>query len=201
MSQATSIEFFKQQELIDAHNLMSTANGEERLGAASAAMYAYFSKLAKNIDLNIKSVIAGWRRGYSPEAVADYLFDYRFDDFARTPMDVANVEPVLRSMFEIMGYPDDYTWGNQYGYYPSLGESASDPLEVQERVNKQAGVVAAAGGFETILFGQYQNGTGALRNDKERPLVEAFRRGVVAALLERRDSFFVTTQFDDGETE
>jgi len=194
-----TIVFFKQDELINENNLMSVPQGEERLAACNQALFGYFDDLASNINNSIKAVIAGWRRGYSAEAVADHLFINSFNGFAGKDFGVKDAYLLLQSMFTKMGYDTSETyWGVQYGYTPSLEERARDPLDVQVGINVRAQDLAKDHGFETIVFGQYQNNTGSVRNKEEAISVDEFRKDVCSALTNRQGQFF-TVVIEDTE--
>lgn len=192
-----TITFFKQDELIAENNLMSVPQGEERLAACNKALFDYFDYLASNINNSIKSVIAGWRRGYSATAVADYLFERNFSDLTNKDLGVKETDLLLHSMYSKMGYDTSETyWGVQYGYTPSLEERRVDPLDVQVEVNARAQDVAKRYAFETIAFGQYQNNTGAVRSKQEVDDVNVFRLAVCSALATRQAQFFTATEED-----
>jgi len=194
-----NIVFFKQDELINEKNLMSVAQGEECLAVCNQVLFNYFDQLAGNINNNIKVVITGWRRGYSAEAVADHLFINNFNGFAGKDFGVKDTDSLLQSMFTKMGYDTSETyWGVQYGYTPSLEERTRDPLDVQVTINVRAQDLAEDHGFETIVFGQYQNNTGSVRNKEEAISVDEFRHRVCTALAKRQAQFFTITAADTG---
>lgn len=199
MTMQTYIEFFKKEELINNNNLMSVAQGEEALAKASAGWYAFFKQLSDNANHNVKAIIAGWRRGYSADAVADWIVWFAYDVNKVVGNSASTLETTLTDqIFDIMGYRDE-GWGGQYAYHPALNESNQDPLNVQRDINNRAAAVSKLTGDEVITFGVYQNGTGALRRDKEFDAVSEFRAQVKVALLARRDTFFLETTADDGD--
>ena len=192
-----TITFFKQDEFIAENNLMSVPQGEERLAACNAALFDYFDYLANNINNSIKSVIAGWRRGYSPEAVADYLFEKDFNAFADKDLGIKDTSMLLHSMYSKMGYDTSETyWGVQYGYTPSLEERDTDPLDVQGAINVRAQGVGKTYGYETIYFGQYHNNAGAVRSKEELSEVSEFRADICKVLSNRQAQFFTVTTED-----
>lgn len=193
-----TITFFKQQELIDANNLMSTAGGENALARATVAWHNNFYNLVTNINNNIKSVIAGWRRGYTPEAVADWIvYGNRYatnilgDDFESLE------SKLVDQMFALMGYASD-NWGGQYNYVPALEEIDRDPLTVQLEINDRAKENGKLGPSETVYFGSYQNNTGTVKTPEEVNEMIKFRAAVVKVLSERQRQFF-TNHVEDTE--
>lgn len=191
-----TITFFKQQELIDEHNLMSVAFGEDRLATATKAVYSYYDSLIANINNNIKAIVGGWRRGYSPETVADHLFDIGFTTMSIEDYGVKDTDLLIQAMYVKMGYSENKTWAMEYNYTPSLEERLLDPLDVQLSINERARNAATIGSFETIYFGYYHNNTGAIQKEEEAAAVREFRTAVASALAKRQGQFFTVTVED-----
>lgn len=194
-----SITFFKQQELIDSNNLMSVPNGDSRLQACTEAYYGYFNGLVKNINHDIKTVITGWRRGYSATAVADYLIMHRINKLLDADQPGQSAHELFREMSVLMGYNREVpTWGDDYKYAPALEELDRDPLEIQQEINERAQAAADGSYGEPIKFGVYQNNAGMVRCDKDVTEVAAFRRKVVDAISARQRQFFTVNEVDPG---
>lgn len=188
-----TITFFKQQELIDENNLMSVALGEEALKKVTEGWYSLFDKRITNINDSIKAIVAGWRRGYSPEAVADWIISERRFSGSVLGEGYSPLEDTLvDNVYALMGYDGD-NWGDQYRYRPALEEVGRDPLEVQVEINTRAIAVGKTFGSETVYFGGYQNNTGTVKSDDELKKVVEFRLAVIAALRKRQAQFFTVT--------
>lgn len=191
-----TITFFKQQELIDQNNLMSVALGEEALKKVTEGWYSLFDKRIANINDSIKAIVAGWRRGYSPEAVADFIISERRFSGSVLGEGYSSLEDTLvDNVYALMGYDGD-NWGGQYRYRPALEEVGRDPLEVQVEINTRAIAVGKAFGSETVYFGGYQSNTGTVKSDDELKKVVEFRLAVISVLRKRQAQFFTVTTED-----
>lgn len=191
-----TITFFKQQELIDANNLMSVALGEEALKKVTEGWYSLFDKRIANINDSIKAIVAGWRRGYSPEAVADFIISERRFSGSVLGEGYSSLEDTLvDNIYALMGYDGDH-WGGQYHYRPALEEVDRDPLEVQVEINTRAIAAGKAFGGETVYFGSYQNNTGTVKSEDELKKVVEFRLAVISVLRKRQAQFFTVTTED-----
>lgn len=194
----TELVFFKHDQLWKDRNIISTQNGEPGYKLAVATINTIFTDLTTKIDINIKTVIAGYHRGYSPTAVADSLIVNALDNLERwLPYNTNSVNDTARDLVDVMlkqyaGY-GQYNWGSLYDYVASLEERTHDPIDVQQEINKRAKAAATNAGYDNFIsFGTYQpNASTVWGVDKEINILKEYRKAVVTALIARLKEFVV----------
>lgn len=195
----TELVFFKHEQVWKDRNIISTQNGEPGYKLAVATINTIFTDLAAKIDGNIKTIIAGYHRGYSPAAVADNLVNNAIGNLERwLPYNSNNsVNDTARGLVEAMlnqyaGY-GGWHWGELYDYVAALEERTLDPIDVQQEINKRAKTAANNVGYDIFIsFGTYQpNASTVWGVDKEINILKEYRKAVVAALNARLQTFIV----------
>lgn len=194
----TELVFFKHDQLWKDRNLVSTQNGESGYKLAVTTINTIFADLTTKIDGNIKTVIAGYHRGYSPAAVADSLIVSALDNLERwLPYNTNTINDTARELVgamlnEYVGY-NKWHWGSLYDYVASLEERTHDPIDVQQEINKRAKAAAEKAGYDIFIsFGVYQPSASTVWGvDKEINILKEYRKAVVTALNARLKEFVV----------
>ncbi|QKE54484.1 hypothetical protein ACSA002_1700 [Salmonella phage vB_SalM_SA002] len=195
----SELVFFKHDQVWNDRNIISTHHAEAGYKRAVATIGAILTDLAAQIDDNIKTVIAGYHRGYSPTAVADQMVTTALDNLERwLPYNSGNgATDSARELADVMlkdyaGYGKQH-WGLAYDYVASLEERTHDPIDVQQDINKRARAAANNIGSDVFIsFGTYlPNASTVWGVDKEINILKEYRKAVVAALNARLKEFIV----------
>lgn len=132
-------------------------------------------------------IIAGWRHGYAPDAVARYILikaitdDYALRHFYNEY--TAHAETVLRELLNL----SDNGWGDGYGYTPSVAELTKPAAVVQGEINTRLAIIRKLinsennSGFAIEperLFNEPIANAGSIKHQCEVPVVTAFTEKV-----------------------
>ncbi|QXO10144.1 hypothetical protein pEaSNUABM37_00183 [Erwinia phage pEa_SNUABM_37] len=149
----------------------------------------------------VEDIIAGWRHGFAPDAVARYLVGKSTSidrDLFLNEYQI-HAAHVLRTMLTV-GYDG---WGHSYGYTPSLKELQTPAPVVQASINtrlamikklidsNQPGLLYAE---PKRLFNEPIENAGIIKNDCEVPVVLDFTDRVHAEVRKFISPVFVEAQ-------
>lgn len=145
-----------------------------------------------------KDIIAGWRYGYKPEAVARYILN-RATNYCNLSFGMNGYQEhavkLLRNLLKV----DGDGWGVDYGYTPSLDELDTPAAVVQADINKRlAGIRKLAvennenlcNTIPYLLFNDPIENAGVIHHENEAPVVVAFTEAVFDSVRQQISHVF-----------
>lgn len=146
-------------------------------------------------------IIAGWRHGYAPDAVARYILIKAITDdhYALRHFHneyTAHAEVVLRELLNL----SSNGWGDGYGYTPSVVELTKPAAVVQGEINTRLAIIRKlinsenSSGFAIEperLFNEPIENAGSIKHQCEVPVVTAFTEKVFVEVRKLAAPVFV----------